>query len=89
MWVMDGKGRFSAAGTTFWNIDSDLRIGPPKEEFGPRDIIFVGLNARDAGNGDLVILPGGWYYEGRRPGKFEPANLHQAQVLRRIKKSSP
>jgi hypothetical protein len=80
-----GKGRFTASGATFWNIDSRNKIVPPQQDFGPRDIIFVGLNARDSGVASPTVLPGGWYYERQRPGRFEPADLHQAQLQRRLK----
>lgn len=84
-----GKGRHSAAGATFWNIDSNIKIRPPEEDFGPRGLIFVGLNAQDGGIGRPTILPGGWYYEPQRPGRFEPANLHRAQLARRLRTQSP
>ncbi|WP_237229125.1 glycoside hydrolase family 55 protein [Rubinisphaera sp. JC750] len=84
-----GKGRHTAAGATFWNIESDTPLTPPKEDFACPEIIFVGLSTRDAGNGQVLTLPGGWYYESHRPGRFQPRNLHEAQKKRRLQNASP
>jgi len=84
-----GKGRHAAAGATFWNIESDTPLTPPKEDFACPEILFVGLSTRDAGNGQVLTLPGGWYYESHRPGRFQPRNLHEAQRKLRLQTTSP
>ncbi|WP_166826755.1 glycosyl hydrolase family 28-related protein [Thalassoroseus pseudoceratinae] len=84
-----GKGRHAGTGNVFWNIDSRTKITPPKPDFGPAGLLFVGLNAYDGGVKKPVTLPNGWYYEPQTPGRFAPANLHQAQVERRLKSVSP
>ncbi len=83
-----GKGRHAGTGNVFWNIDSQVKILPPKPDFGPAGLLFVGLNAHDGGAKKPVTLPNGWYYEPQTPGRFQPANLHQSQVERRLKSMS-
>ncbi|QDT14331.1 glycosyl hydrolase family 28-related protein [Alienimonas californiensis] len=83
-----GKGLHTAAGATFWNLESQTKINAPKEGFGPRDLVFVGLNAHDGGVTEPVTLPGGWYYEPQPPGRFYPLDLHQAQLAHRLAQPS-
>lgn len=77
-----GRGLHTASGGVFWNLDSKSRFGMPSHDFGPPGLVFVGLNAASVRKSDLKE---GWHYERLRPGGFEPVNLHQAQLQRRLK----
>ena len=79
-----GKGSHTASGATFWGLDSLAKVSPPGPDFGPPGLLFIGLNANDGGVTEPVTLPGGWYYEPHRPTRLEPANLHRAQLRRRL-----
>lgn len=76
-----GKGLHTAAGATFWNIDSKKRFGLPNEEFGPPGLVFVGLNTETIRQSDL---PEGWHFEKIRPSSVEPQNLYLAQLEKRL-----
>lgn len=77
-----GKGLHTASGAVFWNIDSKDRFALPAPGFGPPGLVFVGLNSGTVRKSDLKE---GWHFEKLRPGGFEPANLHAAQLQRRLK----
>lgn len=75
------RGRHTAAGETFWNIRGEQDAKMPGSDFGPAGIFFVGvqgLNPDEAKEG--------WHVEAIEPGELEPANLHEAQLERRLAK---
>ena len=76
-----GKGRHTAAGAVFWNIDSKKRFELPDEEFGCPGLVFTALNV---GSVRKSRLPEGWHYERGKPGSFEPPNLYEAQRKKRL-----
>ena len=80
----DGIGRHSAAGNTYWNLESKGSVEMP-EGFGPSRLNFVGVKMRGGGRPD----PEGLWIESIRPGSLEPADLHAAQLALRLGVADP
>jgi hypothetical protein len=81
-----GKGLHTASGATFWNLRSKRKVPLPAAEFGPPGLVFAGLNFDTIRSADLVD---GWHVEKLRPGSFQPANLHLAQLAARLAGAGP
>jgi hypothetical protein len=83
MWKCGGGndlGRHCAGHGTFWNI----RGGKPQShpgEFGPASMNLVAVVTRDPS----VTDPAGIWFEAISPELIEPADLHAAQLSRRLK----
>jgi hypothetical protein len=73
-------GRHSASWETFWGIRARQPLSWPKG-WGPDQMNLVGLSSNDA----AITEPTGRWFEPIGDGQFEPANLHQAQLARRLK----
>lgn len=73
-------GRQSAGWETFWNIRADRPIAPPSDGWGPGSMNFVGL----ATTTRRARTPGGIWWEVLPPASLVPANLHAAQLARRL-----
>ena len=73
-------GAHCAARGTFWNIRTAQPIAPPDEKFGPWSMNFVGVRMTVAPNSG----PTGRWYEHTGDEIVAPANLHKAQVERRL-----
>ncbi|BCM93510.1 hypothetical protein IAD21_05401 [Abditibacteriota bacterium] len=73
-------GRQSAGWETFWNIRSARPVDPPAQGWGAGNMNFVGLNSKKPGVLDAKDL----WFEPTPTQQLEPANLHQAQLHRRL-----
>ena len=73
-------GKHCAARETFWNIRSKRPISLPPKRFAPAMLNFVGMQNR------LPTQTGiqGVWHEGISPEDLRPANLHQAQLQKRL-----
>jgi len=77
-----GLGKHSGARETFWNIRSVKNQVWPPADFGPDSMNLVGLQtARPA-----ETNPAGRWFEVIPPGELTPADLHEAQLARRLGK---
>lgn len=74
-------GKNSAGGTTFWCIKSDRQISPPPGTYGPVSMNLVGMNMK---HGSVKEANGKWI-EAIAAEKLIPADLHTAQLKRRLK----
>jgi len=76
------RGRHSGARTTFWNIRANRDLSLPGDGWGPASLNFIGVQgiSPDATGGK------GWWVEAIKPETLQPANLHKAQLERRLKK---
>ena len=81
-----GRGHHAAAGNTYWNLKSRERLAWPAE-FGPDRLNWVALNTRERKSDNPEKAEGRWL-ERLRPGAVEPADLHSAQLARRLGKPS-
>ncbi len=82
MWKCGGGkdlGRHCAAHGTFWNIRAAKGQKYP-EDFGPASMNLVALETQQPS----VMEPNGRWFEAIPPARIEPANLHQAQLKRRL-----
>lgn len=80
VWVSGGggnRGKHTAAGATFWNLESKASIEPPGEDFGPPQINLVGLKIRGRSSREEE---GRWVER----GSITPADLYQAQLEKRL-----
>jgi len=75
-------GKHCGARGTFWGLTADKDISPPKAAFGPDSMNLVGLLT---GHPSLCE-PGGKWIEVIDPQKLQPADLHAAQLKRRLGK---
>jgi hypothetical protein len=73
-------GKNCAARGTFWNIRSQANLDWPPAGFGPDLMNLVGVHTDRAAMKDLE----GRWFEPFVSGSLEPANLHLAQVERRL-----
>jgi hypothetical protein len=73
-------GRQSAGWETFWNIRAARPIAPPPKGWGPVTMNFVGLATQTK----TMREPGGIWFEALPPERLQPANLHAAQLERRV-----
>lgn len=76
----DALGKHSGARETFWNIRARRTLAWPKPEFGPDLMNLVGLHTKDPAAKD----PQGKWFEPIPPAQLVPANLHEAQLRRRL-----
>lgn len=82
MWKCGGGsnlGRQSGARGTFWNI----RAKQPQKlatEFGPPSMNYVAVETKEKS----VTDPDGRWFEAIPPAEIQPANLHQAQWMKRM-----
>jgi len=76
----EALGAHCAARGTFWNIRAARPFALPGEDWGPWSMNFVGLT-NEAGS---ATAPEGRWVEVIAPGDLQPANLHEAQLKRRL-----
>lgn len=85
VWLCGGGqllGKHCGARGTFWGLTADKVISPPKAAFGPDSMNLVGLQTGHPS----VCEPGGKWIEVIDPQKLQPADLHAAQLKRRLGK---
>lgn len=83
IWMCGGGadlGAHCGARGTFWNIRAEKAVEPPNDTFGPWSMNFVGLKM----NAAPETNPEGRWFEHTGTGAVQPANLHEAQVRRRL-----
>ena len=73
------RGRHTAAGGVFWNIRAERDAKMPGNDFAPPGVFFVGVQGLDPAEAKE-----GWHVEAIEPTELEPANLHEAQLKRRL-----
>lgn len=73
-------GKHCGARTTFWAIRSQQPVGWPPDRFGPDSMTLVGFNS----TADSVLSPDGRWFEIIDPYRIKPADLHAAQLTRRL-----
>ena len=73
-------GRQSASWETFWNIRAALPLPPPPKGWGPVSMNFVGLTTKTPS----ALGPKAAWFEALAPDQLQPADLHAAQLERRI-----
>lgn len=76
----DALGAHCAARGTFWNIRAEQPFSLPDADWGPWSMNFVGLDA----SATTATLPDGRWVEALTPGALDPADLHEAQLKRRL-----
>ncbi|WP_309384686.1 glycosyl hydrolase family 28-related protein [Cerasicoccus frondis] len=76
----EALGKHSAARGVFWGFRSEQNIQPPKPGFGPESLMFVGLKTDHPSTTD----PNGVWWEAIPPEQLQPADLHAAQLKRRL-----
>lgn len=77
-------GRHSAGRNVFWNLRAAGELRPPASEWGPATLVFVGLKtSKPAG----VASRAPWV-ETFPAGTLAPADLHAAQLKRRLAPSA-
>ncbi|WP_269522182.1 glycosyl hydrolase family 28-related protein [Coraliomargarita parva] len=76
------RGKHTARGATFWAIYSQQNIPHPGSEFGPAEVNFIGLHTAEP----EVKDPNGLWWETIDPTELDPADLHAAQLQRRLEK---
>lgn len=74
-------GKNAAAWTTFWNITAASPQTWPPDRFGPDRMNLVGVS----GDSGTEARPEGKWREILDPKALHPANLHEAQLERRLK----
>ncbi len=74
-------GKHCAARETWWNIRSKRPVSPPSSNFAPPALNLVGLTTDDPAQCD----PEGQWWEAIPPEDLRPANLHEAQLARRLR----
>ncbi|MDP6524691.1 MAG: glycosyl hydrolase family 28-related protein [Kiritimatiellia bacterium] len=77
-------GKHCGARGTFWCINSQQDIKWPWANFGPDSMILVGVKTSATSTRD----PNGKWFEAIPPDKLQPADLHAAQLSRRLGKKS-
>ena len=75
-------GKHCGARGTFWGIRSEQNQKWPRAVFGPASMNLVGLQTAEPSQ----IKPVGKWFEAIPPGQLRPADLHAAQLARRLKK---
>ncbi len=73
-------GKHTARGATFWAIQSAQDIPHPGASFGPSDVNFIGLPSSEK---QVTELNGLWW-EPIDPQALQPADLHAAQLAKRM-----
>lgn len=74
-------GKHCGARGTFWGIKAQKSIGWPPSQFGPDSMNIIGVTTRAASIKD----PDGKWFEAIPPENLLPADLHAAQLERRLK----
>lgn len=74
-------GKHCGARGTFWNIKAQSPQTRPPTKFGPDSMTFVGLTTTEASD----CQPNGAWFEAISPDQLRPANIHRAQLERRLK----
>lgn len=83
MWRCGGGaslGKHCAARGTFWCIRSDMDQTWPRANFGPDSMNLVGVQTGES----TQIDPDGRWFEAIPPEELQPADLHAAQLERRL-----
>ena len=75
-------GKHCGARGTFWCIKSQVDINWPPARFGPYSMNLVGVRT----GATSIKEPDGKWFEAIRPEKLQPADLHAAQLARRLRK---
>lgn len=78
-------GKHCAARGTFWNIRTKRPQKWPFSSFGPPSMNLVGLTTKE----ESQLNPEGRWFEAIPPEELIPANLHEAQLTRRMGWSDP
>lgn len=78
-----GLGKHCGARGTFWSIRARRDLHWPRAAFGPDSMNLVGLTTRDPSQTD----PTGKWFEAIPPEDLRPADLHAAQLERRLRLS--
>jgi hypothetical protein len=73
-------GKNCGAHGTFWCIHSEQDIAWPRASFGPDSMNLVGLETDEKSETN----PSGKWFEAIPPGQLHPADLHAAQLERRL-----
>jgi hypothetical protein len=84
LWASGGGaalGKHCAARGTFWNLRAARPLAYPPPSFGPPTMNLVGLTTAQPSE----TQPGGKWFEAIPPAQLVPANLHAAQLERRLK----
>jgi hypothetical protein len=76
----EALGAHCAARGTFWNIRAARPFALPGDDWGPWSMNFVGLTSAA---GSATAADGRWI-EVIAPGDLQPANLHEAQLKKRL-----
>jgi len=76
----DLLGKHCGARGTFWGLKARREIAPPGAAFGPDSMNLVGLRT----SAPSLCEPEGKWIEGIDPQKLQPADLHAAQLRRRL-----
>lgn len=76
----ESLGRESAGWETFWNIRAAKPIPPPRKSFGVPSMNFVGFTTQSPATTDGKS----WWFEVVAPERLQPADLHAAQLARRL-----
>jgi len=71
-------GKHTGAGATFWGIRASTPMSWPRDSFGPDMMNLVGLTT------DLPTVRGPRWFEAIDPDRLAPADLHAAQLRRRL-----
>ena len=86
LWSIDSRlPDFSYAGFgTFWNIRDQKPIQYPISSFGPpsMNLVFIQSDQKPITEKDSV------WFETTKSGDVHPANLHEAQLKRRLEQAS-
>lgn len=77
-------GKHCGARGTFWSIRAEKEIKWPGSDFGPDSMNIVGVKTSAASTMD----PDGKWFEAIPPEDLQPADLHAAQLARRLKKKT-
>jgi hypothetical protein len=77
-------GKNCGARATFWCIKSQQDINWPQARFGPDSMNLVGVKTSATSTKDR----GGKWFEAIPPEKLQPADLHAAQLSRRLRKKT-
>ena len=79
-----GLGKHSGARGTFWCIQSEVPIDWPPSLFGPDSLNIIGVKSRT----ESIKKPSGKWYEAIPPEQLKPADLHAAQLFKRLENQS-
>ncbi|WP_309380862.1 glycosyl hydrolase family 28-related protein [Cerasicoccus frondis] len=77
-----GLGNHAAARNTFWRLIAETDQTFPPRGFGPEALNFIGLQTHQKS----ILQPDGIWFEAIPPAELEPADLHAAQLKKRLGK---